>query len=396
MYTFGKINSFEGKLNLKQIVNEVDFEEMEEALNICDLSVLAKKYKTWQRHMPRVKPYYAVKCNDDALIVKELADLGTGFDCASKNEIKLALEAGASPEHIIFANPCKPASHLQYAKEKQVMTSTVDTEYEIYKIFKHFPESNLVIRFRCEAKAAQCPLGDKFGCNAEADAAALMLLAKSLNLSVTGTSFHVGSGCSDFPAYNRAIATAKNLFKFGEMIGFDMKILDIGGGFPGADDDKFATIADIVNESLQKYFPEDNIEIIAEPGRFFVASAYTLICKIHAKRDVRTDKKTDLKMYYVNDGVYGSFNCVLYDHQEVTAQHFLEENESLKKFKTLIWGPTCDALDKITENAYLPNLTCGDLIGFPNMGAYTVPIASPFNGFLVPKTLYFKAIDEII
>lgn len=58
-----------------------------------------------------------------------------------------------------------------------------------------------------------------------------------------GTSFHVGSGCSDYPAYNRAISTAKNLFKFGELLGFDMKLLDIGGGFPGADDNKFATVS---------------------------------------------------------------------------------------------------------------------------------------------------------
>ncbi|XP_036330361.1 ornithine decarboxylase 1-like [Rhagoletis pomonella] len=391
MYKFEEINLYQEKLDLKEFVKEVNIEEMDEPVNICDLSVLAKKYTTWLRFMPRVKPYYAVKCNDDGRIVKELANLGTGFDCASKNEIKLALEMGASPESIIFANPCKPASHLRYAKEKRIMTSTVDTEYEIYKIAKHYPESNLVIRFLCEAKDAQCPLGDKFGCNAEADAASLMLLAKSLSLSVTGISFHVGSGCNDFPAYNRAISIAKNLFKFGEMIGYNMKILDIGGGFPGADDDKFATIAEIVNASLEKYFPDENVEIISEPGRFFVASAYTLVCKIHAKRDVRSEKKADLRMYYINDGVYGSFNCILYDHQKVTAEHFLEENDNLQKFKTLIWGPSCDALDKITDDAYLPNLSCGDLIAFPNMGAYTVPIASPFNGFLVPKTLYFKA-----
>ncbi|XP_067629886.1 ornithine decarboxylase 1-like [Eurosta solidaginis] len=391
MYAFGKINTYEEKLDLKKIVSEVDLEEMEEALNICDLSTLAKKYKTWMKYMPRIKPYYAVKCNDDALIVRELADLGTGFDCASKNEIKLALEAGASPEHIIFANPCKPVKHLQYAKEKKVMSSTVDTEYEIYKIFEHYPESNLVIRFRSEAKEAQCPLGDKFGCDAEADAAALILLAKSLGLAVIGVSFHVGSGCCDFPAYSRAIITAKNLFQFGKILGYEMRLLDIGGGFPGADDEKFATISKIVNAAIDRHFPDENVEIIAEPGRFFVASAYTLIGKIHAKRDIRTDKNTDLKMYYINDGVYGSFNCVLYDHQEITAEHLLDENEDLQKFKSLIWGPTCDALDKITENAYLPNLSCGDLIAFPNMGAYTVPIASPFNGFLVPKTLYFKA-----
>jgi len=98
------------------------------------------------------------------------------------------------------------------------------------------------VRFKSEAKEAQCPLGDKFGCNADVDAAALMLLAKSLDLKVTGTSFHVGSGCSELEAYDRAIKKAKNLFKFGELLGYDMDFLDIGGGFPGSDDGKFKKV----------------------------------------------------------------------------------------------------------------------------------------------------------
>lgn len=70
-----------------------------------------------------------------------MADLGTNFDCASKNEIKQVLELGVDPERIIFANPCKPVSHLEYAKENNVKASTVDTEFEIYKIHKTYPES---------------------------------------------------------------------------------------------------------------------------------------------------------------------------------------------------------------------------------------------------------------
>lgn len=82
-----------------------------------------------------------MKCNDDAHIVKTLAELGTNFDCASKGEIKQILDLGVQPDRIIFAQPCKPVSHLEYAKEMGVMTSTVDTEFEIQKLHKHFPES---------------------------------------------------------------------------------------------------------------------------------------------------------------------------------------------------------------------------------------------------------------
>lgn len=196
-------------------------------------------------------------------------------------------------------------------------------------------------------------------------------------------------------------------------------------------------LAGTVNSAVQKYFPDERIQIIAEPGRFFVAASYTLVCKIHAKREVRNSAgKLDTVMYYLNDGVYGSFNCILYDHQTVTVEHYLVRHLQiwdifeifnvlyivfqpadplLPTFKSLIWGPSCDALDKvsffiiynlpnlyiyvhisfqfqISEDLRLPYLKRGDLLGFPNMGAYTVPIASAFNGFPLPKTLYFKAI----
>jgi len=79
-----------------------------------------------------------------------------------------------------------------------------------------------------------------------------------------------------------------------------------------------------VNKSVERHFADERVEIIAEPGRFFVAAAYTLVCKIHAKREVRNAAgKLDTIMYYLNDGVYGSFNCILYDHQTITAHHYL-------------------------------------------------------------------------
>ncbi|XP_068145899.1 ornithine decarboxylase 1 [Drosophila tropicalis] len=389
-----KINYYEHRLNIRQVIEDANLQELDEALNICDLSSVERKFHLWRSLLPRVHPFYAVKCNDDPMIVQVLAKLGAGFDCASKNELKLVLGSAVTPERIIFANPCRPVSHLAYAEQHGVTNGTVDNEFEIYKLYKHYPSSNLIVRYKSEAKEAQCPLGDKFGCDADGDATALMLLAKALELNVTGTSVHVGSGCSELGAYNRAIRKAKNLFQFGQLLDFDMNLLDIGGGFPGSDDEKFEKIAEDVNKSLDRYFPDENVEIIAEPGRFFVASALTLICKIHAKREVRDQStgKLDTVMYYLNDGIYGSFNCILYDHQVVTAEHYLDSTEDLPQFKSLLFGPTCDALDMITDNLHLPNLKRGDLLGFPNMGAYTVPVASPFNGFEVPKVMYFQAI----
>nr|XP_036669964.1 ornithine decarboxylase 2 [Drosophila suzukii] len=387
-----EIQYYEHELNIRRVIEQSDLQGLDQALNICDLSCLERKLRLWQKLLPRIKPHYAVKCNDNPVLVKFLADLGTGFDCASKNELKLVLGFGVSPERIIFAHPCRPASHLKYAKEQEVVNGTVDNEFEVYKLSQHFPNSNLIVRFKSEAKKALCPLGEKYGCDAEADAPALMLLSKALGLKVTGTSFHVGSGCSEVEAYDRAVEKAENIFRFGELIGYKMDLLDVGGGFPGIDDELFEEIAVAVNTSVQLRFPDERVKVIAEPGRFFVEAAYTLVCKIHAKREVRNENgKLEKMMYYLNDGIYGVFAAMFYYPEELTPVLYLDEVESRPKFKSVMWGPSCDALDKISDNWLLPNLNCGDLLGFRNMGAYTVPIASPFNGFDVPETRYFLA-----
>lgn len=129
------------------------------------------------------------------------------------------------------------------------------------------------------------------------------------------------------------------------------------------------------------------MQVIAEPGRFYVASAFTLAASIHSKRSVRADKTlpnvVTHNMYYINDGVYGSFNCLLYDHRHVTPVPL--KNGYGKMVSSSIWGPTCDGLDQVVENVMMQDMNLGDWLIFEDMGAYTLPNASPFNGFPVPK-----------
>lgn len=100
-----------------------------------------------------------------------------------------------------------------------------------------------------------------------------------------------------------------------------------------------------MNRSIDLHFPSDDVTIIAEPGRFYVSSAYTLACRVHSKREVRQNGKFLSTMYYINDGVYGSFNCNLYDHN--IAHPVTLKSSNGEVFRSSIWGPTCDALDQV-------------------------------------------------
>ncbi|KDR16679.1 Ornithine decarboxylase, partial [Zootermopsis nevadensis] len=356
----------------------------EEAFYVCDIGDIVHKHREWKLKMPRVEPHYAVKCNDSLAVLEVLAALGTGFDCASKGEIKKILELGVDPRRIIFANPAKPASHIRYAATLGVDIMTFDNECELHKIKNLFPTAKLVIRIRSDAAIAQCQLGMKFGCDAVTEAPHLLKVAQSLGLDIVGVSFHVGSGCGDPAAFYQAISSAKMVFDIGTTLGYNFDLLDIGGGYPGNKGTSIDEIAEVVNSALDEYFPNPElVRVISEPGRFFVASAFILATNIHSKREVPSGEEVAHIMYYINDGVYGSFNALLYDHAKVTP---IPLNAHISKlFPSSIWGPTCDGLDQVVQKVLLPEMSVGDWIIFEDMGAYTLPTASPFNGFPVPN-----------
>lgn len=296
------------------------------------------------------------------------------------------MDLGVETDRIIFANPAKQVSHIRYAASVNVRAMTFDNESELYKVKEHHPTAKMVLRIRCDAKKVQCPLGIKFGAFPK-DAPRLMALARQLGIDLVGISFHVGSGCDEPEVFERCIVIGRQLFDLAARdYGFNMTVLDLGGGYPGNRGSSINKIATIVNTSLDRYFPDGcGVDIIAEPGRYYVASAFTLATRIHGRRELTSDDDESVTsyFYYINDGVYGSFNCMLYDHAEVTP--LLLDPRPGPDHSCSIWGPTCDGLDRIAANAALPLLDVGDWLIFEDMGAYTLAAAGCFNGFPVPK-----------
>ena len=114
-------------------------QEDDDAFFVANLSDVIEKHRLWTEHLPRVKPFYAVKCNDDPGVLETLAKLGTGFDCASESEIQKIRAFKVSPDRIIYANPCKQSSYIKYAANQEVARMTFDNETELLKIKKLYP-----------------------------------------------------------------------------------------------------------------------------------------------------------------------------------------------------------------------------------------------------------------
>lgn len=377
---------------LKKRVSEIDVDGCrpgeEDAFYVGDMGEIYRQHLRWKMNLGRVKPFYAVKCNPDPEILRLMSKLGNGFDCASKAEIDLALETGTDPSRIIYAQPCKTKSYLRYAAQVGVRQMTFDNADELYKIKAHHPDAELYLRILTDDSTSLCRLSMKFGASLDI-ARQLLELARELQLNVVGVSFHVGSGAEDPKAFVKAVQDARLVFDQAAEVGYDLRTLDVGGGFC---QDSFEKFSGILSEALDTYFPP-HVHVIAEPGRYYVARAFTLAANIIARRDVPDplDPSRDAYMLYLNDGVYGNFSNIIFDHQRPVARVLTRTGSSQPLFPNLeaaeptaysIWGPTCDGIDMISERIMLPGLLdVGDWLYFEDMGAYTKCSATRFNGF---------------
>ena len=223
-------------------------------------------------------------------------------------------------------------------------------------------------------------LSSKFGCD-PGEAVDLVQAAFEMGLAVEGLSFHVGSQCTNFENFVQALNMAAAVMRESKTRGHEIKILDIGGGFPAPYDrhvKPFSQLARKINAEIERLFPKD-IQILAEPGRFLVATAATSIARIIGKA-VR-DGKT---CYYIDDSVYHTFSGIIFDH----CQYHLKSFRRGRKEISAVFGQTCDGLDTISQSEELPNLEIDDLVYSENIGAYSNASSTWFNGFPPAKVVH--------
>lgn len=381
----------------------VERELADDPFYIVHLEKIRYSYQKWILHLPYIKPFYAVKCNSNPALLTTLNSLGCNFDCASKSEMEKIMQLTKDPDRIIFANPCKITTHLQYAKQHKISLMTVDSENELHKIKTHYPEAKVLLRLAVEEDTHSITsFNIKFGCPLK-HVEKMFILSKQLDMPIHGFSFHVGSGCMNPLVYKKALQSCKECCILSKKYDIDIKIIDIGGGFWGVDTPQFnfKEVADAIHHSIQSLFFEEiekqTIRFIAEPGRYFAQESHTLVCNVINKKETEQINKCGelekIIKYYLNDGIYGSFNCILTDHAKIKFGLFNKDKNKDKDpvlYKSMIFGPTCDSYDIITqkETFLMPEMNCGDWLYIENFGAYTVSSSSDFNGFRV-KDIYY-------
>ncbi|MFZ1976481.1 MAG: type III PLP-dependent enzyme [Bacteroidota bacterium] len=361
-------------------------------LFIVDHNKLRENYRTFKKLLPRVQCYYAVKANSQQEIIETLFEEGSSFDVASYNEFMQVYQYikhfdKKEKKHfvwdkIIFSNTIKDRITLAKIKQYKPLV-TFDNSAELIKLKDSCDTAGLVLRLKVPDTGSQVEMASKFG-SEPGDARQLIQEAFDLGLNVEGISFHVGSQCTNFDNYTVALDLAATILNDARKKGFPLNLVDIGGGFPvpyDPDVPQFEKLAAILNSEFTRLFPDD-IQILAEPGRFMVATVATLVSEIIGK--ARRDGKV---FYHINDGVYHTFSGVVYDHWIPNFHSFKEGEAEI----CAVVGPTCDSFDKISLSVELPrNLEVGDFLYTENIGAYSIASSTKFNGFDGAKILHKK------
>lgn len=356
---------------------------------VVDLDVVRENYESLRRWLPLAQVYYAVKANPAPEIVRLLVGIGSNFDVASRGEIDLCLAQGAQASTISFGNTIKKKSDIAYAYSKGVRLYAFDSLCELQKIAEVAPGSRVFCRILMTCDGAEWPLSRKFGCEIDM-ARDLLVKARELGLEPYGVSFHVGSQQTDLDQWDVALGKAAMLFTALDEAGIDLKMVNLGGGFPAQyrkDIPRIEAYADAVMTAMTNHFGNNLPAMIIEPGRSLVGDAGILETEVVLISQKSYDE--EVRWVYLDVGKFGGLAETM---DEAIKYRIVTNHDGEVTAPVILAGPTCDSADILYEKAgyEMPvTLEVGDKVRILSTGAYTTSYSAVnFNGFEPLKAFY--------
>lgn len=356
-------------------------------LLVLSLEQIEKNYRLLRTHLPRVKVFYAIKANPHRRILELMRDLGSNFDVASDGEIMELSSLVVDGSRMIYANPMKTVNGLRACRNAGVGKMTFDSAGEIDKMARECPGATVLLRIRIDNSSAHVDLNKKFGAARE-QALELLLKARDAGLDAAGIAFHVGSQTTSADPYLYALDIAREIFEEAAAAGMQLRIMDIGGGFPIPEPKVRFNLQEMLNQinaRLDEDFP--GVEIWAEPGRFICGTAVNLITSV-----IGVTERGGQPWYFLDEGLYGTFSGVLFDQWDFKLISFKEGEQVAATFA----GPSCDSLDIMFRGKMTVRQEEGDLILVPICGAYTSASATTFNGFSKANFVVWEDVKETL
>lgn len=331
---------------------------------VLNLDCVRRQYLQFRDLLPDVRIMYSIKTNPDPRVLGLLRSLGSGFEAASFDEVELAAAAGAKADNIIFSTPVKKRADIRRCREAGVTVFTADSGEEIDKIAREAPGTKILLRIHTPgARSAVIDLATKYGA-APGQVLPLLRRIRAAGLQPHGLTFNVGGQNEVASAWEQSLDTVHALMAVANDEGFDLRAINVGGGFPIPVHPfvpDFESIAHKLGGALGGF------DYLAEPGRIVVADAGKLITPV-VGRTVRNGRV----WLYVDASLFGSLQMM--DRHgfyfPATTDHV-----SIDVDDYAIASISCDGRDVIAQHCILPEgIKEGHLLTFHFLGAYSLPL----------------------
>jgi len=354
---------------------------------VVDLDIIEANYHELQRALPLARIFYAVKANPEPEVVARLAALGASFDTASRAEIELCLEQGATPDRLSFGNTIKKQKDIAWAYAQGVRLFAFDSDAELDKLIEAAPGASVFCRLLTDCGGAEWPLSRKFGC-APAMAAALLLRARDAGMDACGLSFHVGSQQTNLAQWDAVLAEVAKLFRRLREDGLELSLVNMGGGFPATyrrEVPNTDAYGNAIMGAMTRHFGNRLPEMIIEPGRGLAGNAGVIQAEVVLIS--RKDYAERKRWVYLDIGKFGGLAETM---DEAIKYPIRTGRDGGTTGPVVLAGPTCDSADVMYENTVyqLPlDLKVGDRVEILGTGAYTTSYSAVnFNGFAPLRT----------
>lgn len=353
---------------------------------IIDREVIRRQCKEFKKAMPDIGLYYAIKCLPDEEVIRVVNEYAAGYDVASAVEIKLLLGLGINPERMLYSNPVKSRNDIVYAFKAGVRRYAFQSSNELDKLADSASGSEVYARVAVGDSSSELAFSSKFGANPNS-VVDMFIKARNSGLKPAGLTFHVGSQAQDKNIWGAAISLCADINHACATKGIKLQFINIGGGFPVLYSENVPTIAEIatvINYAIENRLSK--LQYFAEPGRFMVADAGTIITTI-----IGVEERQGKTWLFTDVGAFQSFIEIFefnyFPYPVYSLSHTQNYIGGTQQYA--LTGPSCDSFDTLTHDIRLPaGLKEGDQLAIIMTGAYTTVYGSNFNGFNIPKKVF--------
>ena len=334
------------------------------------------------------KVCYSIKSNSNIHLLKLLANLGSGFDVVSGNELKRCLEAGARPEDIVFSGVGKTEEELVLAIKENIFSINIESEEELDRIIKISKDlekkAECMVRINPDISSESHPYiqtglkNSKFGILREKIDSLVEKASNSGFINLKGIASHVGSQIFNkeliFENLNLLIEIANNLTGQGHTLSY----IDLGGGLGVSyQEEKEIKPKEVLEEVISKLQPL-NLTLLLEPGRSISGNIGVLLSKVEYLK-----KSSDLNFAVIDSGMNDLLRPSLYQ-----AWHNISVvgTSNQKALSYEVVGPVCESGDIFGKDRTL-SLDKDSILAIHDAGAYGHVMSSNYNSRLRPSEI---------